>query len=298
MRCIYLFLFLMSNLCFTIYTDAQEDNNPASILPEQYRSYKLSDKLSYTGENLFDYINGGAEVYLSYGFISMSGCKYQSESDQNQVTVEIFEMTNSKNAFGVFTQGWDKEEYEYGQGSLSFNDCVIFWKDRYFVVINTHKATNESTDAIRHFASLVDRSISGEGVIPEIIGDLPKQDLATAGYQYFHHYIWLNSYYFIANYNIINIGEQTDAVLAKYGPADDRRYLLLVEYTDPTGAKSAYGQLKEKFIPESEADGVAVQLEDKTWMTIWVKDNKLGAVFNGSTKEKTEKLYLNVINNK
>ena len=79
MRCIYLFLFLMSNLCFSIYTDAQEENNPASILPEQYRSYKLSDKLRYTGENLFDYINGGAEVYLSYGFIGMSGCKYQSD---------------------------------------------------------------------------------------------------------------------------------------------------------------------------------------------------------------------------
>jgi hypothetical protein len=298
MSCIYISIFLMSNLLFSVTADNREDNNPASILPEQYGSYKLSDKLNYTGEDLFDYINGGAEVYLSYGFIGMSGCKYQSESEQNQVTVEIYEMTHAKNAYGVFTQGWDKEEYEYGQGSLSFNDCIIFWKDRYFVVINTHKVTTESTDALRHLASLVDSSIPGKGEIPEIMGDLPKQDLVIAGYQYFHHYIWLNSYYFIADFNIINIGEQTDAVLAKYGPADDRRYLLLVEYTDPAAAKSAHGQLKEKFIPESETDGVAIQLEDKTWMTIWVKGNKLGAVFNGSTKEKTEEIYKNIINNK
>ena len=296
MRCTYLFIFLMSCLSLSMYADIQEEN-PVSILPEQYGSYKLSEKLSYTGEDLYEYINGGAEVYLSYGFIGMSGCKYESESDQNQVAVEIYEMTHSKNAYGVFTQGWDREEYEYGQGSLRFNDCVIFWKDRYFVVINTRKVTAESPGVLRHLASLVDNSIPEKGIIPEIIKDLPKQDLVTAGYQYFHHYIWLNSYYFIADYNIINIGEQTEAVLAKYGPADDRSYLLLVEYIDPTAANLAYGQLKEKFIPESETGGIAVQLEDKTWMTAWVKGSKLGAVFNGSTKEKTEKLYLNAINN-
>jgi hypothetical protein len=258
-------------------------------LPEQYKSYKATEWLDYAGEALFDYINGGAELYMSYGLVGMTGCKYNGEG-LPQVTVEVYEMTAPKNAFGVYTQSRDREEREYGQGSQTFNDFILFWKDRYFVTVATHKATPESSEAIRHLASLADQAIPGEGEIPALVNELPQEGLVPGGYLYFHHYIWLNAYLFIADYNIVNINEQTDALLARYGSADARSYLLLVEYPDSAAAETAGKQLQEKYAPEWTAGNPVVRLEDGTWFTFLTKGSKLCAVFNGNTREQTEKL--------
>ncbi len=249
----------------------------------------MTERLDYTNENLFEYINGGAEMYLSYGLVGMKGGKYTADGLPD-VSVEIYEMTEPKNAFGIYTQGRDKEEYTYGQGSQSQSDAVIFWKDRYFVIVNTIKATPQSQEAVKYLASLVDKAIPHDGKTPAIIQCLPEKGLAKAGYVYFHHYVWLNAYYFIADYNILNIDGQTDAVLAKYGPAQNRSYLLLIEYPNKDTAEKAYEQMKQKFAPEAKVDET-IQLEDHTWFTVWKKGNRIGAIFNGSDRESTEQLY-------
>jgi len=289
--------YLLSLMLFEMNLSAStQDKFPPPMLPEHFMSYHITDTLNYTNKNLYDYIDGGAELYLSYGLAGMTGCKYNGDS-LPQVTVEIYEMTGSKNAYGVYTQSRDKEELIYGQGSQSFPDFILFWKGKYFVIVNTQEVTPESQKAIQYLAKLIDESIPETGDKPSIINVLPKEGLAPTGFLYFHHYIWLNAYFFIADYNIINIDEQTNAVLAKYGEADARSYLLLVEYPNEDKANEAYKQLKSKYAPEATPDNPFVRLEDKTWFTVWMKGNKLGAIFNGVTKEKTEELYKSTINN-
>jgi hypothetical protein len=283
-------------MCYFNLSASVQEKFPISGLPEQFMSYRVTDKMDFTGKELYDYINGGAELYLSYGLASMTGCKYNGDS-LPQVTVEIYEMTSPKNAFGVYTQSRDKEERNYGQGSQSFPDFILFWKDRYFVIVYAQDVVPESEAAIQYLAALIDKSIPDEGEKPSIVNVLPEKGLAPAGFLYFHHYIWLNAYFFIANHNLINLDEETDAVLAKYGKADARVYLLAAEYPSEEKASEAYRNLKEKYAPELDADHPFVQLEDKTWFTAWTKGNKLGAIFNGASRKETEKLYKSTINN-
>jgi hypothetical protein len=269
----------------------------ADSLPEQFQVYRMSDRLNYTGKELYDYINEGAEMYLSYGFANMTACKYNGEN-LPQVTVEIYEMTSSENAFGVYTQSRDKEEFDYGQGSQSFLDFILFWKDRYFVIVSTQEIVPQSESAIKYLAELIDRLIPDNGTIPAIINDLPKENLLPAGFLYFHHYIWLNAYYFIANHNILQINEHTDAVLAKCAVDGDRLFLLLVEYPDETKAAEADKRFREKYAPELNPFDPFIRLEDNTWFSIWQKGNQLGAIFNGNSREKTEKLYKSIFSEK
>jgi hypothetical protein len=260
------------------------------VLPESFDSYRKIENLNYTGRELFDYINGGAELYISYGLVGMTGCKYGGEN-LPQITVEIYEMTSPANAFGVYTQSRDSEEHAYGQGSQSFPDFIMFWKGRYFVAVNTQDITPESSKGIEFLAGLIDSAITETGQIPAIIDALPHQGLADAGFLYFHHYIWLNSYYFIADYNILNINEQTDAVLAKYGPADRRAYLLLVDYPDEAKADEAFHNMKQKYAPELAENHPFIKLEDKTWFSLWRSGKRLGAIFDGKSEAETETLY-------
>lgn len=291
MRIVYILFLLMTYS----YLWADISPTPVSKLPDRFKNYQVTDRLEYTGEDLFEYINGGAEIYLSYGFVGMKGYKYNAEG-LPQVTVEVYEMTEAKNAYGVFTQSRDKEEADYGQGSQTYNDAILFWKDRYFVTVNTHEVTPESQEAVRHLATLINLAIPGKGEVPSIMNHIPRNELVPGGYLYFHHYIWLNSYYFIADYNIIDINAQTDALLAKYGSADERRYLLLVEYADDASARKALEGLSGKFAPEGK-EGESIRLEDNTWFRTWRKGNILGAIFNGASAEDVNRLYQDTLNN-
>jgi hypothetical protein len=264
------------------------------FLPEKIDGYRVTDRMDYVGEALFDYINGGAELYLSYGLKGMTGCKYNGEG-LPQITVEVYEMSSSENAFGVYTQSRDKEEYDYGQGSQSFKDFILFWKDRYYVLITSQKATEESGKTMRRIASTIHQSIETKGAIPEIINALPKKDLVPAGFLYFHHYIWLNAYLFIADYNILNISDSTDAVLAKYGNADKRCYLLVVDYQNITEAENAYHQLKEKFAPGKNSARPVVKLEDGAWFSAWTAGDRLYAIFDSKSKQQIENIYNSIL---
>jgi hypothetical protein len=283
-------------MCFINSFPAAAEKFPADSLPEEFQSYHLTERLNYTGKELYDYLNEGAELYLSYGLASMTGCKYNGEN-LPPITVEIYEMTSSENAYGVYTQSRNKEEYDYGQGSQRFLDFILFWKDRYFVMIKTQEVVPKSEKAIKHLAELINRLIPNWGKTPAIINDLPKENLVTAGFMYFHHYIWLNTYYFIADHNILRIDEHTDAVLAKYGDAGDRLYLLLVEYPDEEKATEACNRFGKKYAPELDPLDPFVLLEDETWFSVWKNGRKLGAIFNGNTREKTEELYKSITKN-
>ncbi|MDR1667132.1 MAG: hypothetical protein LBS03_05510 [Bacteroidales bacterium] len=275
-------------MCSTI-----PSQHPVEQLPERFQSYRVSEPLNHTPDNLYEYINGAAEMYLSYGLAGMRGYRYTAEN-QPDVTIEIYEMTESRNAFGVYTQSRDRDEHAYGQGSLSYPEATLFWKDRYFIVISSSRATPESSAAIRFLAETADKAIPQEGKIPGIVGLLPAKGLADGGMLYFHHYIWLNAYFFIADFDLLNINEQTDAVLAKYGSPDRRTYLLLVEYPHEDATTAAYRRFMQRYAPEAD-NGKAVRLEDRTWFIGWHNGNRLGAIFNSPSEDDAEELFRAVI---
>jgi hypothetical protein len=90
------FLFLLSPLCRSQIADSFP-NIDKNDLPDA----KISAQRIFTGESLFGYIDGGAELYLEYGFvnahiseISIMGGKYKTE---------IYRMAGPEEAFGIFS---------------------------------------------------------------------------------------------------------------------------------------------------------------------------------------------------
>jgi len=90
------FLFLLSPVCRSqmaeSFPDVDKNDLPGA---------KISSERIFTGESLFGYIDGGAELYLEYGFInahiseiSIMGGKYKTE---------IYRMAGPDEAFGIFS---------------------------------------------------------------------------------------------------------------------------------------------------------------------------------------------------
>lgn len=57
----------------------------------------------YTPDNLFEYINGAAEVFLSYDFVKLATLTYENNKE-NSFTVDVYQHSSDRNGFGIYSQ--------------------------------------------------------------------------------------------------------------------------------------------------------------------------------------------------
>jgi hypothetical protein len=253
----------------------------SSLLPPEISGWKAAGKDSiYNRSTLFDYIDGGAELYLSYGFKEVINRRYKSE-EKPDIVVDIFDMVTAPNAFGVFSQSMETVDKSFGQGSQISNGLIIFWKDRYYVSIMAHPETDESRKTLHTIAAIIDRAITKEGTLPTVIKLLPEKALVKESIRYFRHHAWQNAHYFIADGNLLRINDATDALLAKYKAGDKRSLLLLVAYPDEQSAHLAQRDFVKAYLPNASAK-VTVQNEDGTWTACRLSGYLFMAVFNAA----------------
>ncbi len=250
------------------------------LLPDNVEGWTVAEQdRIYTPDNLYDYIDGGAELYLSYDFRRMINRVYTAP-DQPTIQVDLFDMGTSQNAYGVFSHSRETIDSTYGQGSQYVPGLLLFWKDRYYVSILASPETEKAKQTISRIARRIEQAIPREGQKPQILRLLPEEALVHESVRYFHHYIWLNSHYYIADENILHINEDTDAILARYGTPDQRYYLLLIQYPGGNEAAQARHDFVRNYAPELEQEQT-VRIEDGTYIGCRTVDHYLVAVLNG-----------------
>jgi hypothetical protein len=256
----------------------------SALLPDSVEGWlRASDDQRYDRTNLFDYINGGAELYLSFGFKELVNRTY-SRSGQPEIIVDIFDMQSPRDAFGVFSHSRETIDTTFGQGSQKSGGLLLFWKDRFYVSILASPETGESKKAVGQLARHIDASITAKGSLPDLLSYLPRESLVEESIRYFHHYIWLNSHYFISTDNILHIDESTEAVLARYGEKGKRSILLMVRYDSSSDAENAHADFIEHYAPELSSQK-AVKIEDGTWTSSRVTGQMITVVL-GAPSEK------------
>jgi hypothetical protein len=256
----------------------------ASLFPAEIDGWKPSEEDAvHTGNDLYKYINGGAELYISYGFKNVVSRTY-SRPEEPDIIVDLFDMGNSNNAFGVFAHSREVIDDTIGQGSQHTTGLLLFWKDNFFVSILASPETDAAKKAALAVGAHIDKAIPNDGPLPGILDLLPKEALVEESIRYFHHHVWLNSHYFIADENILHIDDSTDAVLAKYGEGSARCILLVIDYPSAGHADEARADFLEFYLPEL-TDQSAIRLEDDTWAGCRQKDSTLLIVLDAPTQQ-------------
>ena len=152
----------------------------------------------YRGEGLYEYINGGAEIYHEYGFRQVVVQDFMSKEGKS-VSIEIFEMEDSRSAFGIFTFKTNPEDREISLGSdaLLSDYYLNFWKARYLVTLTGFDEDEETIKGLRNIARSIDSKIKTDGNRPPLVSDLPEEGLEKASLKYFEGNLGLyNSYPF------------------------------------------------------------------------------------------------------
>jgi hypothetical protein len=263
-------------------------------LPDQIQEWKAAGKdVFYDRGTLFDYMNGGAEVYLAFDFRRVLVRKFQ-RPDGEEMTLDIYEMDSASEAFGIFSCDREDEEAGIGQGSEYGFGLLRFWKGSYFVTVMTGAEGEEVDRAVLELGREVDKLLGLEGPEPEILKTLPQAGLRKNRTSYFHSNINLNNRFYIASENILNLDRKTDCVFAEYGPAkEDPVNLLVIRYTDGQKALAAHRSFIASFMPEAAQTGT-VRTENQKWTQIRVSGDTVAVVFDAPTEDKAGQLLSDI----
>jgi hypothetical protein len=255
----------------------------SGVLPSEIDGWKKADNpITYDQKTLYEYIDGGAELYIAYDFRKLYAFRYTS-GDDAEIVIDIFDMGNSYDAFGVFSHGREVDDKTLGQGSEYNSGLLTFWKERYYVSILAYPETEQKAKIVQKLGRLLADSISATGDIPPVVSLLPEEGLVEDSIHYFHHPILVNSHYFIATDNILDIGGDTPSVLAKYDVDGRMFYMLLVHYPDESKARSAQESFLTHFLQGSRES--ILKSAEGTWTGCRRKGGVLVVVFNSPTRE-------------
>ncbi len=286
------FLVLAACGCAAVVTAASPQTpDLAAALPADAAGWKPAGRDAvYTPDTLFEYIDGGAELYISYGVRRVLSRRYANAGLKDAtITVDVFDMGAAANAFGLYSHGREKPTDEVGQGSEYAGGLLFFWKGRYYVSILGFPASADVERAVKSIGASIASAIRETGTIPAIVTSLPPKGLTAASVRYFRHYIWLNSHVFIADDNILQMADNCEGVLARYQSGATSWILLVVRYPDAAGAAKAHASFTSAYLPGASS-GVARRPDGK-WAGSVLQKDRIVAVLE-APDEKTVKQAL------
>lgn len=251
------------------------------LLPKEINGWKADEDRIYNPESIFNYLNGSGEVYRAFNFKKLFARHYIKEN-QPKIIADIFDMVTDKDAFGIFSHGYEGNEVGIGQGSYYMGGLLSFWKDRYFISLFAEEETDEAKEALFSLAIGVASSIEREGQIPEIVTLLPLDGLDKARVRFFHNSIILNHHFFVADENILGLDQQTDCALGVYLEQDQEYYLLLIRYAGADEAAKASDSFAATYMPDASEQKL-VKTEDGMWTALFQEEDLLIIIFNASS---------------
>jgi hypothetical protein len=239
--------------------------NDRPILPTEVLGWRWDGKEEvYDRKTIFDYIDGMGEVYLAYNFRQVFVRRYE-KPNQPRITVDLFDMGSSEDAFGVWTFERDGEPVGIGQDSDYAAGLLRFWKGRYFVAVWAEGENPELKEAILTLGRKIAEALREEGKRPELLNYLPQKGLDKNRIVFFRHILILNRHYFIADRDILNLSPKAEGILAAYKVGKETMKLILIRYPSEKDATKALETFGRAYLREGWSKGV-VRTENKKWV--------------------------------
>ena len=232
------------------------------LLPRQMDGWLVTgEDAIYTRDTIFDYMDGAGEIYLAYDFQRMLVREYTKESAPS-IAAEIYRMSSPRDAYGIFSHDTDGDQVVLGQGAIYAMGLLRFWKDSIFVRLLAERETDETKAAVMKLGREIANAIPNEGKRPLLVACLPPEGLLKKSIRYFHKQVSLNCHYYLADSNLLNLSENTEAVLARYRRGDRKVRLLLVRYRKPEEAKAAHEQFVQIYFSDKPAAKSPMRVEE------------------------------------
>lgn len=138
--------------------------------------------MTYNPDTLYQYIDGGADLYLLYEFKALLHQDFKSGT--SELTADIYEMTSPEDAFGIYASERSPTYKFMKIGAEGYRDQGIlnFFVDRYYVKLSGSGANSEML--LGQLAQLLSNRIGGARTPPALLVKLPTEHRIPHSEQY------------------------------------------------------------------------------------------------------------------
>lgn len=129
-------------------------------------------------DTLYDYINGGAEVYLDLDFVKVGARDYLIElEEETYFTLDVYDMEKPVNAFGIFSaeRYGDIPEVDVGVQGYMGGGALNFWCQRFYVKIRADDDSESVERILKKMAGLVAGKMGDPGRMPAQLELFPSK---------------------------------------------------------------------------------------------------------------------------
>jgi hypothetical protein len=134
----------------------------------------------YDSDNLYEYLNGGAPLYLKFGFERMVHVRYQfGDNPLSSVTLDVYDMGDDLGAFGLHRSGRppEAEVRDWGGEGYRSGTVAAAWKGSVSIHAEADEDRPELIEAMEDLVAKVANEVAGSTSRPQIIDLLPRDGL-------------------------------------------------------------------------------------------------------------------------
>lgn len=217
------------------------------------------DPQEFEGEDLYTYIDGGAEIYQEYGFRRVVVQDYRNPRGKS-VSLEIFEMESPAAAYGMFTfkRSGKGRSLELGGGGEIEAYYLNFWKGPFLVTMTGFDESAETLEGLAAIGRTAAHNLPDGGGTPGLVAALPAEGLRPGSVKYLRGLLGLANVY--PFHTARGLGFK-DAVRGLY---DSEETLILLDFGSAEARHAAWLELRtelersERFEPAKDVLADAV----------------------------------------
>ena len=204
----------------------------------------------FSGEALFDHIDGGADIYFEYGFATLAVQQY--EEGDKAVSLEIYGMTDPPAAFGIYSYNRHPtlSPVVVGGGGAIHPNGLFFWQDRYYVDIRRLGAATILAEEFMAVARAVERKIGAAAEAPAIIKLLRSENMVEHSVVFARGKLAINNQVYVAADDLFGLEKGEVAVIARYRFGRPEFSVIIAQYASEEACGRAFLRLRAHFLGE------------------------------------------------
>jgi hypothetical protein len=243
-----LFLFFGIGIALAAVTAARgESFDMARLLPAEVDGWKASgaDRV-FTPQTVAAWKDGLGETCLRYAFSGLLVRTYAGP-DGASATVEIYDMTEARDAYGLFTNDLEGEAAGVGRESLYQAGRLRFWKGPFFVRLSGPAGNAGIKGTLHNLGRRIASAIPVDPLKPKLVGCLPEDKLNRRSVRYFHKQESLDTAYFLADETVLGLDATTEAVVGQYDVPGGEATVLVCRYPSQDAARRAFRRFSRDY---------------------------------------------------
>jgi hypothetical protein len=191
---------------FSVLFELSVGQETRPFLPEVPRWKLMVEQTVYKPDNLWDLIDGAADLFLEYNFVDLHLGRYANNEDV-EIKVELYRHASAADAFGIYSQERYPDYHFLQLGVQGYREKGVlnFLAGTYYVKISSVQAWDKVQDGLLSIAQKVESHLKEPKTWPPLLATFPRSGRTANTEQYiaksFLGYSFLNGAY-VATYDV------------------------------------------------------------------------------------------------